>query len=126
MVLSEAEAFLLIASADLATAKECTDPTRFREAAWGFWLQQAVEKGLKAWLLHLDVLPPRSHDLARLMLLLHRAGADLDRFEFLDQLTDFAVQFRYEADADPMGLDREAWNGEVGVFLDLVRRVLGR
>ena len=50
MVLSEAEGFLKMARADLATALESSDPARFREAAWGFWLQQAAEKGLKAWL----------------------------------------------------------------------------
>ncbi|MCP9832186.1 HEPN domain-containing protein [Synechococcus sp. JJ3a-Johnson] len=53
MALSEAEGLLRIAAADLETAVASTDPTVFREGAWGFWLQQAVEKALKAWLLHL-------------------------------------------------------------------------
>jgi HEPN domain-containing protein len=75
MVLSEAEGFLKMARADLATALESSDPARFREAAWGFWLQQAAEKGLKAWLHQLNLLPPRSHDLARLLLILKDAGA---------------------------------------------------
>jgi hypothetical protein len=34
MVLSEAEGFLKMARADLATALESSDPARFREAAW--------------------------------------------------------------------------------------------
>jgi len=35
----------------------------FREGAWGFWLQQAVEKALKVWLLQLGADPPLTHDL---------------------------------------------------------------
>jgi HEPN domain-containing protein len=62
MALSEAEGLLRIAAADLQTAVASTDPTVFREGAWGFWLQQAVEKALKAWLLHLgDDDPPLTH-----------------------------------------------------------------
>ena len=48
MALSEAEGLLRIAAADLETAVASTDPTEFREGAWGFWLQQAVEKALPA------------------------------------------------------------------------------
>lgn len=50
MVLSEPEACLQMARADLATAMESSDPARFREGVWFFWQQQAAEKGLKAWL----------------------------------------------------------------------------
>ena len=48
MALSEAEGLLRIAAADLQTAVASTDQTVFREGAWGFWLQQAVEKALPA------------------------------------------------------------------------------
>ena len=58
MVLSEAASFLRIAAADLDTARASSDPAIFREGAWGFWLQQAVEKALKAWLLNFGVVPP--------------------------------------------------------------------
>lgn len=54
MALSESEGLLRIAAADLETAIASTDQAVFREGAWGFWLQQAVEKALKAWLLHLQ------------------------------------------------------------------------
>jgi hypothetical protein len=47
MVLSEAEGLLRIAMVDLETAEASSNPTTFREGAWGFWLQQAVEKTLK-------------------------------------------------------------------------------
>ena len=49
-------------------------------------MQQATEKGLKAWLHQLNLLPPRSHDLARLLLMLKDAGAPIDDFENLERL----------------------------------------
>ena len=58
MALSEAEGLVRIAAADLETAIASSDPAVFREGAWGFWLQQAVEKALKAWLLCLDAEGP--------------------------------------------------------------------
>ncbi len=124
MVLSEAQGCLQMARADLATAVESSDPARFREGAWGFWLQQAVEKGLKAYLHHLNVLPPRSHDLARLLRMLKNAGAAVDDFEELERLTDYAVQFRYEVDLPPLNLDRAVWNQKVTDFLDGVAEKL--
>ena len=74
MVLSEAASFLRIAAADLDTARASTDPTIFREGARGFWLQQAVEKALKAWLLNFGAVPPTTHDLSRLYSLPIRSG----------------------------------------------------
>ena len=50
MVLSEPEGLLRIAVADLKAAEASTNPAVFREGAWGSWLQQVVEKAIKAWL----------------------------------------------------------------------------
>lgn len=106
MVLSEAEGLLKIATADLETAEASSDPAVFREGAWGFWLQQAVEKALKAWLLHLDVDAPLTHDLCRLLLAV------------------FAVQFRYDADPTPLGLDRAHYNRQVKALLARVNALI--
>jgi hypothetical protein len=43
MALSEPEGLLRMAAADLETALASSNPAGFREGAWGFWLQQAVE-----------------------------------------------------------------------------------
>jgi HEPN domain-containing protein len=83
-------------------------------------LQQAAEKGLKAWLHQLNLLPPRSHYPARLLLMLKDAGAAIDDYEHLERLTDYAVQFRYELDLPPLTLDRAEWNEKVKGFLDTV------
>jgi HEPN domain-containing protein len=124
MVLSEAEGLLEIATADLETAEASSDPAMFREGAWGFWLQQAVEKALKAWLLHLDVDAPLTHDLRRLLLLLAAAGVSTADLEPLAQLTVYAVQFRYDADPTPLGLDRELFNGQVRGLLARVQQLV--
>lgn len=96
----------------------------FREGAWGFWLQQAVEKALKAWLLHLDVDAPLTHDLRRLLLLLAVESAATADLEPLAQLTVYAVQFRYDADPTPLGLDRAHDNRQVKALLARVNALI--
>ena len=54
--------------------------------------------------------PPLTHDLRRLLLLLEAEGVATADLEPLAQLTVYAVQFRYDADPAPLGLDREAFN----------------
>jgi len=61
-------------------------------------LQQAVEKALKAWLVHLGEIPPLTHDLNRLLRFLERHQVDSKALQPLGQLTLYAVQFRYDAD----------------------------
>lgn len=124
MVLSESEALLRIATADLETAEASSDPEVFREAAWGFWLQQAVEKAFKAWLLLLGGDPPLTHDLRRLMLLLAAEAVSTADLEPLAQLTVYAVQFRYDADASPIGLNRDDLNRLVRGLLDHVQTLV--
>ena len=72
------------------------DNALFADEIFGFHAQQAVEKALKAWLCAYDVAYPPTHDLARLLTLLERAGADVEQFWTLVQFTIFAVQARYE------------------------------
>jgi HEPN domain-containing protein len=124
MVLSEAEGLLRIASADLETAVASSDPAVFREGAWGFWLQQSVEKALKAWLIHLGEIPPLTHDLNRLLRMLKRHHEDTSKLQPLGQLTLYAVQFRYDADPQPLGLNRAAFHSQVRQLLDDVEGIL--
>lgn len=125
MVLSEAEGLLRIAAADLDTAIASTDPTVFREGAWGFWLQQAVEKALKAWLLHIsDEEPPLTHDLRRLLRLLTAHGVDVGTWEQLGVLNLYAVQFHYDVDPTLLNLERTAFNQQVAELLRQVEQLL--
>jgi HEPN domain-containing protein len=126
MALSEAEGLLRIASADLETALASTDPTVFREAAWGFWLQQAIEKSFKAWLVHLGDTPPQKHDLLRLLRMLELHGVDAAPLLELTRLTIFAVQFRYDAELMPLGLAREPLNSQVQDLLLMVEAIVSQ
>jgi len=124
MVLSEADGLLRIAIADLDTAIASSDPAVFREGAWGFWLQQSVEKALKAWLVHLGEIPPPTHDLNRLLRLLEQQAVDTGRFRSLAQLTLFAVQVRYDADPQPLGLDRAAFQDQVRQLIEHIEGIM--
>ena len=77
-------------------------------------MQQAVEKALKAWLLHLgEDEPPLTHDLRRLLRLLAARGAVASEWNDLGVLTVYAVQFRYDVDPTPLELDRAVSNQRV-------------
>lgn len=99
---------LRIAQRDLRAAKALADSS-IDEASWGFQIQQAVEKALKAWLLSLGDDPPHTHNLTTLFSRLVDTGADPERFLPLEAFTDFAVQLRYDADPEPMNLPRALW-----------------
>ena len=125
MALSEAEGLLRIAAVDLDTAEASVDPVVFHEGAWGFWLQQAAEKSLKAWLLHLNIDDlPLTHDLRRLLRLLVRHGAAVDEWNDIGVLTVYAVQFRYDADPTPLFLDRSSYNQRVRALAHHVEQLL--
>jgi HEPN domain-containing protein len=124
MALTEAEGLLRIAIADLETAIASSDPKVFREGAWGFWLQQSVEKALKAWLVHLGEVPPLTHDLNRLLRRLEGHEVETDNLQSLGQLTLFAVQVRYDVDPQPLGLDRAVLNAKVRELLEQVEEIL--
>jgi HEPN domain-containing protein len=98
----------------------------FADAIFAFHAQQAVEKALKAWLTERRQSYPFTHDLARLLGLLHGVGVDVERFWPLDRLTPYAVAARYEeGDLDSEEpLDRAAVVTEVAELLERVAAVL--
>ncbi len=91
-----ARALLRMAHKDFSALTGMPDNALFADEIFGFHVQQAIEKALKAWLCAYDIAYPQTHDLARLLMLLERAGADVDQFWPLVQFTIFAVQARYE------------------------------
>ena len=101
-----------------------TDPAAFHEAVWGFQLQQAVEKALKAWLYWLGQSPAFTHDLVALLKLLQRCEVDIDPYRSLGRLTDFAVQWRYDEQPPEQRLDRSAWNADVVGLVQHVETLL--
>ena len=115
----EAAALLRIAWRDLRAAERLQDPG-IDEASWGFFVQQAVEKALKAWLLLLGESPAPIHNLTVLFRRIADRQGMVEPFLALEAFTDFAVQFRYDDALESMGLDRLSWQQRASA---LVRHV---
>ncbi|MFH1116033.1 MAG: HEPN domain-containing protein [Pseudomonadota bacterium] len=112
-----------LARADLKAIRNMLDPEHFEDSVFGFHAQQAVEKALKAWLTLRGVAFPKTHDLRLLMNLLQtRTHEDCECFLELADLTDFAVQFRYDFPVLPHEIDRVKVISEVE---DIMQHVAG-
>ena len=75
------------------------------DEVFGFHVQQAAEKGLKAWIAATGETYPLTHDLAMLLDVLAARGLDVDAYRPLAAYTPYAVAFRYEGvgpDTDPL------------------------
>jgi len=107
--LDHARMMLRMARMDLKAMAGMADPDVFGGEVFGFHAEQAVEKATKAWLSFLGVPYPKTHDLAVLIAMLEDQGESIsDDVRSLVDLTDFAVQYRYEAFEDlEETLDRE-------------------
>lgn len=96
------------------------------DESFGFHVQQAVEKALKAWLALLGQVYPLRHDLDDLFDLLDSRGVSTGFYRELAEFTPYAVQFRYEGlgpEHDP--IDREAGLARAGALVRHVRDLLG-
>lgn len=120
----EAARMLRIAQRDLKTARSMLDADLFDEASWGFHVQQATEKALKAWISALDQVYPRTHDLSLLDQLIIDFGGDPTRFQSLENFAPFGLLLRYDDEPDSLNLDRAAWNQLCAELLDHVGSLL--
>lgn len=88
---------------DLAAARALVVATLDDYGPAAFHAQQAAEKYLKAWLVHHQVEIPRTHDLGRLVHMISSQDEGLSRaLEPVDQLTPFAVEYRYPGNYEPV------------------------
>jgi HEPN domain-containing protein len=121
-----ARMILTAARRDLLALSGMSDRRQFADEIFGFHAQQAVEKALKAWLSLRRLEYPRTHDLEVLFDLLVENGERLPQdLQIPFDLTDFAVQFRYEAYDDLTSeLDRVQVAGWVTELVDYVSSLL--
>lgn len=124
MASPEASRLLRIARRDLKMAWRLLDPD-VEEARWGWAAQQCLEKSLKAWIHVTGRKPPVTHDIARLLLLLHEAGVDITELLPLRAFTSFAMQYRYDDEPDDLSLDRTAWYNRAEALIDRVQGLIG-
>ena len=95
--IDDARAMLLMAEKNLRALKGMGDATVFDDEIFGFHVQQAIEKSLKAWIIAIGVAFPFIHNLARLLAILEESGCDVESFWNLVEYTAYAVNFRYDA-----------------------------
>ncbi|MGH7587478.1 MAG: HEPN domain-containing protein [Gemmatimonadota bacterium] len=119
-----ARLLLEAARKDLRALEAMRDPSAFAEEIFGFHAQQAVEKAIKAWLSLLGLAYPRTHDLEALVALLDEGGETVpEAWAELIDLSDFAVQLRYEAyEYDEEPLDRPVLVRRVESVIERVGR----
>ena len=94
--IDDARAMLSMAERDLRALKGMDDATVFDDEIFGFHVQQAIEKSLKAWIIAIGVEFPFIHNLARLLAILEENGCDVESFWNLVEYTAYAVTFRYD------------------------------
>ncbi|MBF0613732.1 MAG: HEPN domain-containing protein [Magnetococcales bacterium] len=105
--LDHAYALLDLARDDLKACRQMVqDRENFTDAIFGFHIQQAIEKSLKAWLAALGIEYPKTHSLHRLLILLEEAQAPMESCHWVEEFSPFAVQFRYEFDPWDEPLER--------------------
>lgn len=115
-----AGAMLRAAERDLKTLRSMSDEAP--EESFGFHLQQATEKALKAWIAARGEQYPLTHSVETLLRRLRALSVNTEPFEGLDQFTPYAVTFRYEGvgpEAKP--IDRQEMIGLVETLLERVR-----
>ena len=121
----QARVLLGAAERDASALRGMGDAAVFADEIFGFHVQQAAEKLLKAWLASLGEIYPLSHDLASLLDMLRTRGSDIARFDELVDYTRYAVRLRYaSADSGVHPFDRDNALGQVEALLEEVRRRL--
>jgi HEPN domain-containing protein len=105
--LEQARRFLDKAAEDQALLDAVLARPEVSDSIYGFHAQQAAEKLLKALLSLHAVRFQKTHDLHELLTLLEDAGETLppDLLQ-VDELTPFAVQWRYDYFTTPVSFDR--------------------
>ena len=125
--LENAQMMLSMAKKDLDVLQATKNSDIVSDEMFGFHAEQAVEKTLKAWLTLAGVQYPKIHDLEKLFSMLEDSSQTVDNdFQILVDLTDFAVQFRYESLDEESGekLDRSTLLNQIEKLVRHVERLV--
>ena len=103
-----ARMLLKAAERDLEALRVMCDSDQVPDEVFGFHIQQAAEKSLKAWLALVGEVYPLTHNLELLLDLLVRRGIATRPFRKLVEYTPYAVEFRYAGvDSTTEPIDRD-------------------
>jgi len=87
-----------------------------------FDAQQAAEKAIKAFLIHLDLCFPYTHDLTDLLTLVEGAGRKVpEDVKWAGILSDYAIESRYPGLAEPV--TQEEYERVVSIAEEVVQWV---
>lgn len=122
--LKGARTLVLGAERDLELVQLMLEHSAGADEVFGFHVQQAVEKLLKAWLAICGESYPVTHDLEQLFEVLAQAGVELGAFRSLSDYTSFAVVHRHEAlGAQEQRMDRAQAASRTASLLARVREI---
>jgi len=124
--LKNASKLFEMAEKDFRALMNMTDESLFDIEIFGFHAQQTVEKLLKAWLSTVGIKYEKTHDLQVLVSLLKDNKYKLpSELEDLENLTDFAVSYRYDVfDNVDASLERQKVIDKIQQLRDLVNNLL--
>jgi HEPN domain-containing protein len=109
------------AGEDLRVAELAVDADPPIAGAAAFHCQQAVEKALKGLLVHREVRPTKTHNIAKVGAAITDTDPDLEQtVDDADWLSPYAAEFRYPGDLDEPDIE------EVRRALDLARRLVAK
>ena len=94
----QARVLIQAAERDLTALRGMDDADVFADQVFGFHVQQAAEKLLKAWLALLGEVYPLTHDLDVLLDRLQEREVSIDHLRPLVEYTDYARNIRYGPD----------------------------
>ena len=117
-IIDHGRLLFVVAQDDFKAVQNMLDTAYFSDRIFGFHIQQAAEKALKAWLASLQIEFPFSHNLGILLDRLEESGQDVNAYwEFVD-MNAYAVAFRYQ----PCFVTEEPLNREY--LIQLVGKLL--
>jgi HEPN domain-containing protein len=110
---------------DLEATRSLSRAANVADEIAGFHVQQAIEKALKAVLTRLGLEYEYTHDLSVLFQQVEAVGIDMPAgLPAVEELTAFAVQFRYALYEDDEGFDRLAGAGLAENFVAWAERLV--
>ena len=117
-----ARLMLRAAERDAEALRVMRDPATTSDEVFGFHVQQAAEKALKARIALLGDVYPLTHDIEELLDRLARRGSTTEPFHALIPYTPYAVAFRYAGiEPDLKRIDREGTLALIEALLNEVR-----
>lgn len=121
----QARLLLGMADNDLGVLRVAGNPAEVSDESFGFHVQQAAEKGFKAWIALLGKEYPLTHELDLLIDMIRQQDAAVSQYANLAGFSAFAVKYRYDPlPENAARIDRPAAIREAEALLLRVRRLL--